>query len=256
MTTYPVSSIKRAADIVEILRKRKAAGVTTVADILEIPKSTTHDHLRTLERVGYVTNDDGTYRLSTRFLHVGESARNCHELFVNGRDEALALAEGVGDAKYVQLVTEEHGKCASLFAPRVHDIQSPPGAPSYPRRPHLHTNAPGKAILAHEDSEMVEQVLDEHGLPRWTSNTITDKDALWGELERIQDVGYAVDDGEVVAGMHGVATPIVTSDTVHGAIAVYGTSDNIGQSRRDSKIVDLVEDAAAEIQANIIFARE
>ncbi|SEP27777.1 transcriptional regulator, IclR family [Halogranum amylolyticum] len=254
MTSYPVSAVKRTVDVVEILLERERAGATTVADALEIPKSTAHDHLRTLERVGYVINESGSYRLSTRFLHVGESVRNSHELFVHGRDETLALAEAVGDTKYVQLVTEEHGKCASLFAPRTRGAQAAPGATSYPRRPHLHTNAPGKAILAHEDTETVERVLEEHGLPRWTAATITDEDDLRTELRAIRDVGYAVDDGEVLTGMSGVAAPVVTDDTVHGAVAVYGTSGEFGTECRESRVVNLVREAADEIQANVLFA--
>ncbi|EJN58320.1 IclR family transcriptional regulator [Halogranum rubrum] len=255
MTTYPVSAVKRSADIVEVLLEHGTAGVTTVAESLEIPKSTAHDHLRTLERVGYVVNEDRSYRLSTRFLHVGESARDSHELFVHGRDETLALADTVGDAKHVQLVTEEHGTCASLFAPRPRGAQVG-GATSYPRRPHLHTNAPGKAILAHESDETVERVLTEHGLPRWTPNTITDEDALRATLERIRETGYAVDDGEVVTGMRGVAAAVVAGETVHGAIAVYGTSGGLELEGHDSSVGELVVDAADEIQANIIFAEE
>jgi DNA-binding IclR family transcriptional regulator len=256
MSTYPVSSVKRAADIVEVLLEQRTAGVTTVADALEIPKSTAYDHLQTLEQVGYLVKDGGKYRLSTRFLHVGESARNSHELFVHGRDKALMLAEGVDETMYVQLVTEEHGKCASLFASRGQNTQTPQSATSYPRRPHLHTNAPGKAILAAEDDETVAQILDERGLPRWTSNTITNEDALWDELDRIREAGYAVDDGEVVTGMRGIAASVVTGNTVHGAIAVYGASDLLVDESYESQVIDLVEDAADEIQANVIFAQE
>lgn len=256
MTTYPVSAVKRSADIVEVLLEHGTAGVTTVAETLEIPKSTAHDHLRTLERVGYVVNEDRSYRLSTRFLHVGESARDSHPLFVHGRDETLALADAVGDTKHVQLVTEEHGKCASLFAPRPRDTQAAGGATSYPRRPHLHTNAPGKAILAHEDDETVERVLEEHGVPRWTPNTITDEDELRATLEQIRETGHAVDDGEVVAGMRGIAAAVVTDETVHGAVAVYGTRGGLELDRQDSSVAKLVEETADEIQANIIFAEE
>lgn len=256
MTTYPVSAVKRSADIVEVLLEHGTAGVTTVAAALDIPKSTAHDHLRTLERVGYVVNEERKYRLSTRFLHVGESARDSHELFVHGRDETLALADAVGETKHVQLVTEEHGKCASLFAPRPRGAQVAGRATPYPRRPHLHTNAPGKVILAHESDEMVERVLEEHGIPRWTPNTITDEDALRATLEQIRETGYAVDDGEVVTGMRGVAAAVVTGDTVHGAIAVYGASGGFELDGADSSVGTLVEEAADEIQANIIFAEE
>jgi DNA-binding IclR family transcriptional regulator len=256
MTTYPIKAVKISHDVVEVLADREEAGTTEVATALSVPKSTAHDHLRTLERTGYVVNEGGTYRLSLQFLHMGEIARNNHDLFVHGRDEALGLAETVGEQKYVQLVTEENGRCAVLLATRWQRENLPPQATqTYPTNVHLHTNAPGKAILASMDHDAVERVLEDHGLPPRTPATITDEDELFADVERIREDGYAIDDGELIAGMTGVAAPIVTDD-VHGAIAVYSASEGFETDLRGSEFVDMVRESAEEIRANLIFARD
>jgi DNA-binding IclR family transcriptional regulator len=257
MTTYPVKAVKVSHDIIEVLADQGEAGVSEVATVLGIPKSTTHDHLRTLERIGSVVNEGGTYRLSLQFRHMGEIARNNHDLFAPGRDEALRLFETIGEKKHVQLVTEENGRCAVLLATRWQRKNLPPQATqTYPTHIHLHTNAPGKAILAHMDDETLERILEEHELPRRTPNTITDETELFTELEQIREQGYAIDKRELITGMTGVGAPIVTDTAVHGAIAVYSASEEFETDLHGSRFVDLVRESAEEIRANLIFAQD
>lgn len=256
MPSYPVKAIKVSHDILETLVDRGTIGVTEVATALDIPKSTAYDHLRTLEQVGYVVNDDGTYRLSTQFLHIGEVARNNHELFVRGRDETLELVEATDDSAHVQLVTEESGRCAVLLATRWHrESLRPQATHTYPTRIRLHTNAPGKAILANKSDEAVEGFVREDDLRERTPNTITDEVELRAELDRIREDGYAVDDGELIAGMTGIAAPIVTEDAVRGSVAIYGASDRFETDLRESKFVEMVRETANEIRANFIFTQ-
>lgn len=255
MTSYPVKAVKVSHDVVEVLADRGETGATEVATALDLPKSTAHDHLRTLERTGYVVNENGTYRLSLQFLHMGEIARNDHDLFVRGRDEALGLSETVGEKRSVQLVTEENGRCAVLLATRWQREDLPPQATgTYPTHVHLHTNAPGKAILATMDGDAAAHLLEEHGLPRRTPETVTDEDELFAELAAIREDGYATDEGELLTGMTGIAAPVVT-DEVHGAIAVYSASEAFETGPHDSRFVDIVRESADEIRANLIFAR-
>lgn len=254
MSTYPVTAVKVSYDVVETLVERGAAGVTEVAEALELPKSTAHDHLQTLEQIGYVVNDGGRYRPSTEFLHVGERARNDHELYVNGREEARALYENT-DGKYVQLVAEENDRCTVLSATGwqrgTHESQGPS---AYPSHIHLHTNAPGKAILAQKDPKEVEALMAEYGLPAQTPATITDAERLMAELETIRERGYAVDEGELIAGMTGLAAPIVTDGEARGAIAVYGPSGAFGDDVAD--VAATVRESARTIEANLIFTPE
>lgn len=257
VTTYPVEAIKVSHDILEVLVDRGRAGVTEVATALDIPTSTADDHLRTLERVGYLVKEDRTYRLSTRLLRVGQTARNNHGLFVHGRDEALALSETTGEGTRVQLVAEENGRCAVLLTMHGQHERLPSQATrTYPTRVHLHTNAPGKAILARTDPEETGEIVTDHGLPRRTPATITDETELFAELDRVREDGYAIDDEELITGMMGVAAPVVTDTDVHGAVAVYATSDRFRDGRDRDRIVDAVRESAAEIEANLIFASD
>jgi DNA-binding IclR family transcriptional regulator len=249
---YPVGALKVAHDVIELLVDRGPTGVTAVAEALDLPKSTAYDHLRTLDAVGYAVNEDGVYRASTKLFHAGRRARDDHELYVHGRDEALALDRNTAEGRHVQLVVAEHGQGALLFATRWRRERRT-GQPvrAYPMRVGLHTNAPGKAILAEHPDDRVATLLD-GGLGASTDRTVTDPAALRAELERVRDQGYATDDEELIRGMRGVAAPIVTDRGVRGAVAVYGSADRM-PAAPDADLADPVRGAARTIEANIIF---
>ena len=130
----------------------------------------------------------------------------------------------------------------------------PQAARSYPTHVRLHTNAPGKAILASTDPDTVNRLIDDYGLPRQTPNTITEIDELRAEIERIRGDGYATDEGELITGMNGIAVPIVTDD-INGAIAVYGASEEFEIPPHDARLIDTVKESADEIEANLIFTQ-
>ena len=63
---HTIASVTRALDIVEALWTLEGAGVTELADYLDMSKSTVHSHLATLDRKGYAVAEEGIYRLGLR----------------------------------------------------------------------------------------------------------------------------------------------------------------------------------------------
>jgi len=95
----------------------------------------------------------------------------------------------------------------------------------------LHSTGLGKAILAHLPEERVESIVDHHGMPASTPETITDRDELFDALERIRDRGFAFDDEERLRGLRCVAAPILANDDVVGAISVSGPTNRLRDDR-------------------------
>jgi DNA-binding IclR family transcriptional regulator len=251
----PVGALEVAHDVIELLADRGPIGVTAVAESLDIPKSTAYDHLRTLAGVGYAVNEDGAYRASTRLFHAGRRARDDHELYVHGRNEVLSLDRNTAEGRHVQLVAAEHGRGAILFATRWRrERRSARHTRAYPMQVQLHSNAPGKAILAELPAERVDELLAE-GLPPRTDRTVTDERDLRAELETVRSNGYATDEEELIRGMCGVAAPIVTERGVRGAVAVYGSVDRM-PADPGAELAEPVRDAARTIEANSIFGGE
>lgn len=250
--TVPITSVKRSYEIIDSIRDRGQAGVTELADVLDRPKSTIHNHLQTLEELGYVVKTDGVYRLSTRYFHIGWESRNNHEVYVHGFETAKRLEEK--SHRHVQLVVEENGMVAILYATHWQDdnVTAVAGRLS-PTRAHLHSNAPGKAILATLSSDRVSEIIERHGLARRTEQTIVEESALRSELEAIRERGYAVDRGELIDGNGGVGAAIRTDDQLYGAIAAYGPVSEISAAVESGNLASHVRDHAEAIRANIVF---
>lgn len=249
--TAPVKAAKISMEVVETLRELDGAGVSEVADHLDRPTSTVHDHLRTLEREEYLVKRGTEYHVGTRFLQLGDSARSRRKVFSIARPEVDKLAETTGE--HANLMIEEHDLGVFLYKARGADavnLDTHAGM-----RVPLQTTALGKAIMAHRSREAVEGILDSRGLPEVTENTITDRETLFAELDAVREQGYATDDEERVEGMRCVAAPI-TDETGRAiaAVSISGLKSRMQGERFTEEIPDRVLRSANVIEVNLTYS--
>lgn len=248
-TSVPVKAVRVSFEIVNALQQLGETGVGELAAHLDSPTSTIHDHLRTLEELQLVVNDDGQYRLGTKFLEFGGYARQRLKIYGVARPEIVKLAERTGE--HANLMIEEHGLGVFLFTSEGRDAVQLDTYNGY--RVLLQTTAMGKAILAHLPERKVRSVLDRHGMKRVTDATITAESELFEELERIQDRGYALDREERVKGMWCVGAPILIEGTVVGAISVSGPKSRMQGERFETEIPNHVLKTANVIEVNMAY---
>lgn len=250
MNDPPNKSIGRAVTIIEELAETDGLGVTELAERLDMPVSTVHDHLTSLAGTGFITKDGTEYTLTTKFLEVGHRQLQKSEIFAAAHSELESLARETEE--HVTLMVEEDLDgvlLAVIEGERAVDFIAYPGA-TVP----LHATAPGKAILAHLPPERVDSFIETKGLPAITQNTITDPDELRGQLETIRDRGYSVDVGERIAGMVLVAAPVLDrNETIRGAICVAGPRDRFDEERR-REIAQRVMEYANIVQVKLDYS--
>ncbi|WP_290810943.1 IclR family transcriptional regulator [Halovivax sp.] len=245
-TQRTIGAVETVFEVVDALETAETVGVSEVADHLDIPKSTAHIYLKSLEGAGYAINEGGRYRLSLRFLKHGGRARNRLNLYRAAKTHVDKLASETGEVG--NLGVEERGQRVLVYKSEVPDAiydNTPTG-----EHTNLHWTALGKAMLAHLPEERVDEIVDRHGLPRQTPNTITDRSSLAEELERIRERGYSVEDEERREGVVAIAVPIrnkADPGTVH-AVSISGPKSRI--KRDDELRSDLVE--AVRRSANVI----
>jgi DNA-binding IclR family transcriptional regulator len=116
---------------------------------------------------------------------------------------------------------------------------------------HLHNNAPGKVLLAFQHPVMREKTIRRIGLDRFTERTITSREALREECERVAEKGYATDWGESDEGIHCVAAPVF--ERPHHLLAVVWVSAVAGRMPRNSfpQIGVEVVQSAGEIERRL-----
>lgn len=242
-------SVSRAFRIVETLSKRDGMGVSELAAAVELPVSTVHDYLRSLQSAGYVHKDGTEYRTSTRFLEIGHRDRRQRGIYTAVADELSAAAVETGEQ--VTLIVEEDGDGVLLA---VAEGEGAVDLPAYPgARVPLYANAGGKAILAHVSPDRRGALLDEQAFEAITKRTVTDRAVLTEQLDAVRERGYAVDRGERIAGFVCIAVPVLDrGDTVRGAICVCGPESRMTEERRE-EILTTIRRVANITQVNMDY---
>ncbi|MFC6764363.1 IclR family transcriptional regulator [Natrinema soli] len=160
------------------------------------------------------------------------------------RNTVKQLAEDTSEAVY--LVVEEHGQ-----AVYVDHVLGDRGVQTHGRlgtRMPLHGLASGKAILAYLPDKRIEEILNRHGLPKQTSNTITARQTLYEKLEKTRERGYAVNEQEANVGTRAVGAPILVDEEVIASIAVAGPANRITRNRLKDEVAGKILAAANEIE--------
>ena len=247
----PVRAVQTTLAVLEALKELDGAGVTEIATHLGTTKGTVHHHLSTLADAGFVVKDEDEYRLGLRFFEFGEFVKNRQEVLELAKSEVDALAETTGELG--NLLVEEHGRGIYLYrAEESSTLSLDTGAGA---RVYLHNTALGKAILAFLPTHRVEEILDTHGMPATTRQTITDRETLYDELEAVREHEVAFDREERGEGIKCVAAPIRTNDgRVLGAVSVAGPKSRMSGDYYESELPKQVRDVASVISINASYS--
>jgi IclR family acetate operon transcriptional repressor len=231
-TTYRVGSLDRALESLEMIADAGEISLAELAVRTESPKSSLLRHLRVLEAGGYVTMNHTTkrYRLGARLIHLGYAARRQLGL----TDVAMPLMRELRDRydESVHLGVLSHGDVLHVAVTPSHQplkMATPVGERTY-----AHISALGKILLAWGEEGVLEETIEDRGLPMLTERTITDQAALRRELERIRERGWAMDDEESAAGLRCVAAP-VRDASGHVAAALSVSAPATRLTRGDAK---------------------
>lgn len=246
-----LKTVNTTVDVIQGLVELDGAGVTELANHLDLSKAAVHNHLTTLQSNRLAVKNGSTYELGLRFVTLGEYVKHQSELYEAGTGPTDDLAETTGE--YAHLMTEEHGRGIHIYKARGKEAVAEDYHHLNLERPdYLHYSAAGKAVLAYLPDERVEYIIEEYGLPERTENTITDPAALREELAEIRERGYAINDEEEIVGLRAVGASIRASDgRVLGAISVSGPTSRMKGDRFRTEIPEQVMEAANIIELNI-----
>ncbi|WP_336338755.1 IclR family transcriptional regulator [Haloarcula brevis] len=244
----PVKAVLTTNKIIETLDELEGARVVEIAERVDRSQSVVHNHLSTLRELEYVVKSGKEYQLTLRFLGLGERVRHRIPLYEAAHPEVQKLAQQTGEL--ITLLVEEHGQGIYLdIGQGSKDIQYPaiPGV-----RTHLHCSAVGKVILAHLSEEERETILQTHGLPEQTPQTITDRDSLDDELEIIRDQDLAFDREEFRTGLKSVGAPITGQNgEVLGALSIAGPANRMAVDRLEGELAAELRQSINVIELNV-----
>jgi DNA-binding IclR family transcriptional regulator len=208
-----VGSVQRAIDVLDALAEAHTElGTNEIARRTGVNVSSISRLLSTLTTAGLVqyVPSTGRYRLGIRIMQLANAARDSLDI----RHLARPFLEELSGIT---------GETSTLSLPAVHDLITIDFVPSprsvrsvaqIGRNSVAHATAAGKVLLAWGGQ------LPEGPLAAYTEHTITDRDALAVEIERVRERGWAQAVGEREEELNAVAVPVL--DSADGLVAVLG----------------------------------
>ncbi|NJP65116.1 IclR family transcriptional regulator domain-containing protein [Streptomyces spiramenti] len=240
-----VQSLERAFDLLE--RMADAGGVIGLSELASssgLPLPTIHRLMRTLVACGYVRQQPNRrYALGPRLIRLGESA--ARPLATWARPHLARLVEETGETANMALLDGDE----AVYVAQVPSRHSMRMFTEVGRRVHPHATGVGKALLTQRSDAEVRALLARTGMPAATDRTLTDADALVGELAAARADGYAVDDNEQEIGVRCIAVPVPDSPTP-AAISVSGPAGRI-TDESTTTIVPLLQEVARDLAASL-----
>ncbi len=239
------SSALKAFGVLEAVVAAKAA--VTLSDLMQstgMPKPSLHRTLALFEEAGLISREPTgrSYVPGPRLARFG--------LDVLQHDAVAAVRRAV----LRKLVADLGETCNLCVLRRGELVYLDRVEADWPLRLHLtvgttlppHCAASGKLLLAFKPTAERNALIEVMPLQRFTDRTITNRQLLATELDRIAANGYAVDNEEYVVGVACVAVPVHEADgNVVAAVAVHAATARLPLSRALEFVPTLNAAAAA-----------
>lgn len=223
---YSVPALEKGLLIIETLaRSDVSLGISDIATVCELPKSSVFAILSTLEDRGYIIRDsDGKFRLSMKISDLAMSTLSKLDVRYVAHPVMERLARELGYT--VHLATLVRGKAVYI------DKVPGPGFIQFStligQSQFLHNSAVGKVIAAYISEQELDQALETHGLPQSTPNTLTTPALYKKFLSTVRELGYAVEDEEGEIGVRCIAAPIFDArGLVVAALGITGVRNEL-----------------------------
>ena len=229
--TGQVQSLTRGLSILECLGL--AEGGLTLTDIgqrVQLPPSTVHRLLATLEKMGYVyqAGEQGRWYVGVQAFAVGSSFLSSRDFIAQSHPFMRRLMDQSGETVNLAILDGTE----AVFVDQVQCREMMRTIVRLGSRAPLHASGVGKAMFASLPDDQIDAILKVRGLPRITGNTITTPETMWASVRVIRQRGWSFDDEEHAVGTRCVAAAIFDehAETL-GALSLAGPSSRLPDER-------------------------
>ena len=199
-------ALERGIKTMTLLSSKKSLGVTELADLLEVNKSSAFRILESLQKFNFVEQDNVTskYKLGPAVLKLSEQVYKNLNIISTAKPLMGKLAEEIKESVHLCKLSNDNAVIIEQIMVNSRLVVNARIGNMEP----LHCSAVGKCLIAFADDIMKESIISRLNYERFTEKTITTKEELKSELRSVEDKGYAVDDCELSEEIKCIAAPI------------------------------------------------
>lgn len=219
-------SLLKALQVLRVFtRESQEFRLSDIANALNMPLSTTHRILHTLETNDFIFQnpENGQYRLGAAAFILGTNVVSINQLVDTALPIIADLSVKFGTTVHIGIEQSGHVLC-------VEKIESPfahIGTPARGAKNALHLTSLGKCILAFSKPQRQEAMLKSIEYKSLTPNSIISRERLVKELEDIKKKGYSIDNQESQKNLYCFGAPVFSKGyNLEGAISISLLSNN------------------------------
>ena len=228
-TEDTIRSVERSFAVIDALIELDGAGVTELAEHMDISVSGMYKHLATLRSLGYLKKQNGEYDVSYGLYRLGERIRLREPLYEVSRTPLDQLAQ----ITYTRsnLYVREAGRAVCLYSTSGGQDLSTKSAEG--RVISLDDGVAGRVMLSYDENE---------------NRRRSELDGLESGLTVIDDhqVGTETDRGH-----RRIAIAVVDPDRTRGSIEVFAPTDQIEGRLMDEDILSMMVSTAETIEERL-----
>ncbi|KKM09794.1 hypothetical protein SY88_16465 [Clostridiales bacterium PH28_bin88] len=251
--TQAIRSVRRALEILSSFNADKPEwNLLELSEHLGMHKSTIHRLVLSLCDGGFLERNPSTkkYRLTLKLVELGTLVLSQMDLRKEAFPYLQELSDRVGET--VHLVVRD-----GADAIYIEKVERPNAVVRYSRvgkRLPLYCTAVGKVLLAGRPDEEIRSIVSASSPVALTSNTLTDKEALYEHILRVRSWGFATDNEELEYGLQCFAAPIRNHrGEVVAAVSISGSP--VRFQGREQELVAAVTETGLSISQRLGFKK-
>jgi DNA-binding IclR family transcriptional regulator len=227
-----MKTLDRFFSIIDVLEKNKKMRLQEIADCLNLDKSTVYRFVTKMSKYKFVEREPETkkYMLGLRFLNISSRIIERLDIKEKSKESLDNLSE----------ITQETIHLGMLWGNEIMYIDKKES--NNPIRMYsqvgktipIYCTAMGKVILAFQDAEKIEQIINSITFKRNTPNTIVNKEGLLNEIAAVRENGFAIDKEEhengitcIAASIRDYTQEVIAAISITKILSQYKTEDVI-----------------------------
>ncbi len=220
-------SLTKGIRVLEVLADTgRPMGISEIARLLGMDKSTIYRLLATLKSRGYLEQDAETrkYMVGPRMIALSSRILGSSDVCLQARPFMKRLLQETRETVHLAMRMEDQVVyIAQEISPEVVSVNTEIG-----QREPVHCTAVGKALVAFLPEDELNAVIGRLEFRRYTPRTITDPGQFRAHCHQIRAQGYAVDDEELYPGVRCIAAPIRAYDgSVVASLGISGPANRL-----------------------------
>lgn len=203
-------SVIKALQLLDYFKEYPELTLAEIAELDNMPKPTAYRLISSLEASGFLvktkhTTHDVKYHMGLKLLELGSYVADQLDYRRIALPHMKDLSEQLNEAVHLAVLDGEEAIYVEKIESKKHiRLYSKVGG-----RTPLYTGSGPKLLFAYLNPEVIEEILQRIELKKITDNTITDKETLAKELEKIRAQGYSHSKAEFYPDTAGFSFPIM-----------------------------------------------